>query len=138
MQRKTAELKQIQGTLEASRAEIEPVEYEELERVPKSPDGWPLEAQVVWRDFWNVLKRAGWMNRGVVSAARALCWAVYRRQLAEEKLIIDPESTFWEKVMDTNTKAVERLSAKFGMTPADLWRVPQAKRKEDGTQNLLK
>jgi hypothetical protein len=78
------------------------------------------------------------MTKATVIPMRRLCWAYYRTLLAEEKLIAMPADTAWEKIMDTNTKAVERLCTKFGLTPADLYRVPAIEKKEGKEMSLLK
>jgi phage terminase small subunit len=128
----------MQGTFEPSKEGLPPVSYENFEKVPNVPSDWPLEAQVVWRDIGNVLKNAGYMTKATVFPMRRLCWAYYRTLLAEEKLLAVEADPVWEKVMDTNTKTVERLCTKFGLTPADLYRVP-AIRKEGGAEmSLLK
>jgi phage terminase small subunit len=134
----TKETKEMQGTLEPSREGFSPVTYEEFEKAPNVPGHWPLEAQSIWRDVWTLLKGSGHMSKGFVMAARALCWAAYRRQLAEERLIALPLDTAWEKILDTNTKTMERLCAKFGLTPADLWKVPAVKKDDTKTMSLLK
>lgn len=138
MQRKHQEEKELQGTFEPSKEEFSPVLYEDFEKVPNVPSNWPIEAQAIWRDVGTLLKNAGWMTKAVVLPMRALCWAAYRRQLAEEKLLLFPDSLLWEKIMDSNTKTMERLCAKFGLTPADLYRVPKMKKDEGTVMSLLK
>jgi hypothetical protein len=132
------EVKEMQGTFEASRDPLSPVSYEVFEKVPNVPSDWPLEAQTVWRDLGNVLKAAGYMTKATVLPMRRLAWAYYRTLEAEKKLIEEPEDGKWEKIMDMNTKTVERLCAKFGLTPADLYRVPAIEKKEGKEMSLFK
>lgn len=138
MRKLPTELKEAQGTFEPSKEDLAPVSYEAFEKVPNVPSDWPLEAQTVWRDLGNVLKAAGYMTKATVLPMRRLAWAYYRTLLAEEKLIEEPEDGKWEKIMDMNTKTVERLCAKFGLTPADLYRVPALEKKEGKEMSLLK
>lgn len=138
MRKLPTEVKEMQGTFEASREDLAPVSYEVFEKVPNVPSEWPLTAQVIWRDIGNVLKAGGYMTKATVLPMRRLAWAYYRTLLAEEKLIAEPEDGKWEKIMDMNTKTVERLCAKFGLTPADLYRVPAIKPKEGKEMSLLK
>jgi hypothetical protein len=138
MRPKTKEEKEMQGTFEPSKEDLPPVSYEAFEKVPNVPSDWPLDAQVIWRDIGNVLKAAGYMTKATVIPMRRLAWAVYRAQYAEQKLITFPENLTWEKIMDSNTKTTERLCAKFGLTPADLYRVPIVKKAEGKEMSLLK
>ena len=138
MRKLPTEVKEMQGTFEASREDLAPVSYEVFEKVPNVPSDWPLEAQTVWRDLGNVLKAAGYMTKATVVPMRRLAWAYYRTLEAEKKLIDQPEDGKWEKIMDMNTKTVERLCAKFGLTPADLYRVPAIEKKEAKEISLLK
>lgn len=128
----------MQGTLEPSREDFTPVSYDSFEKVPNVPSGWPLEAQAIWRDVGTLLKNSGYMSKGFVYCMRAFCWSAYRREVAEQRLIDNPLDTQWEKVLHENTKVVERISTKFGFTPADLYRVPAIKKAEGKTMNLLK
>lgn len=137
MRKLPTELKEMQGTFEASREDLAPVSYEVFEKVPNVPSDWPLEAQTVWRDLGNVLKAAGYMTKATVLPMRRLAWAYYRTLLAERKLIEEPEDGKWEKIMDMNTKTVERLCAKFGLTPADLYRVPAIQKKDGAEMSLI-
>lgn len=138
MRKLTKEQKEIQGTFEPSKEDLSPVSYESFEKVPNVPSAWPIDAQVIWRDLGNVLKVAGYMTKGTVFPMRRLAWAYYRTLEAEKVLIDDPTNSTWEKIMDTNTKAVERLCTKFGLTPADLYRVPAIEKKEGKEMSLLK
>ena len=138
MRPKTKEEKEMQGTFEPSKEGFDAVSYEVYDKVPNVPSDWPLAAQIIWRDLGNVLKAGGYMTKATIFPMRRLCWAYYRTLLAEEKLLENPMDTAWEKIMDTNTKAVERLCAKFGLTPADLYRVPVAAKKEGKEMSLLK
>ena len=128
----------MQGTFEPSKEVLPTVSYEAFEKVPNVPSDWPLDAQVIWRDIGNVLKPVGYMTKATVIPMRRLAWAYYRTLEAEKKLITNPEDGKWEKIMDMNTKTVERLCAKFGLTPADLYRVPSIKRDEGAELSLLK
>lgn len=138
MRPKTKEEKEMQGTFEPSREDLAPVSYEGFEKVPNVPSEWPLEAQVIWRDIGNVLKNAGYMTKATVIPMRRLCWAVYMTLVAEEKLLKNPSDLTWQKIMDMNNKTVERYCAKFGLTPADLYRVPAIQKKEGKEMSLLK
>jgi hypothetical protein len=132
------EIKEMQGTFEPSKEGLSVVSYESFEKVPNVPSEWPILAQVVWRDLGNILKAAGWMTKATVIPMRRLAWAYYRTLEAESKLITNPEDSKWDKIMETNTKTVERLCAKFGLTPADLYRVPVNKKPEGNEMSLLK
>jgi hypothetical protein len=131
------ETKEMQGTFEASREGFDPVSYDAFEKAPNVPTEWPIEAQTIWRDVWAVMKSGNYMSKGFVMMVRALCWAVYRRQIAEEKLLKFPADKDWEKIMDTNTKTVERICTKFGFSPVDMYKVPVIKRdKQNGYTGL--
>jgi hypothetical protein len=132
------ETKEMQGTFEPSKEDLTAVSYEVYDKVPNVPGEWPMEAQGIWNAIGNVLKSAGYMTKATVIPMRRLAWAVYRAQLAEKKLIDYPENLTWEKILDSNTKTTERLCAKFGLTPADLYRVPVMQKKEGKEMSLFK
>jgi phage terminase small subunit len=138
MRQLSKEEKEMQGTFEPSKEPVITVKFEEFAKCPDVPGHWPIEAQAIWRDVWGLLKGAGHLSKGFVLNVRALCWAAYRRQLAEERLIALPLDTAWEKVLDTNTKTMERIGSKFGLTPADLYKVPAVKKDDGKTMTLLK
>lgn len=131
------EIKEMQGTYEASKDGFEPVSWQNYEKAPSAPDTWPIEAQVVWRDICAVLKTGGHLTRATVFTVRRLAWAFYRTLVAEERLLSLPGDKDWEKIMDTNTKTVERICSKYGFTPADLPKVPKLKQ-EETPMSLLK
>jgi hypothetical protein len=137
MRQISKEQKEQQGTYEPSKEGFEAVSWDAYEKAPNVPDTWPLEAQIVWRDICAVLKSGGHLTKATVFTVRRLAWAFYRTLIAEERLLSLPGDKDWEKIMDTNTKTVERICAKYGFTPADLPKVPVMK-KEQSTLSLLK
>lgn len=131
------ETKEMQGTFEPSR-EVVAVQFIDYDRAPVAPEDWPEEAKSIWKDVWALLKSAGYMSKAFTMSVRALSWAAYRRQLAESRLLALPADTGWEKILDTNTKTMERLCSKFGLNPTDLYKVPAVKKDESKTMSLLK
>jgi len=131
------EIKEAQGTLEPSR-EIEPetVSFSQVEKFI-SPKDWPDEAKIVFQDFCGVIRDGGHLTKAVYPGLRSLAYSEYKRREAEQKLIDNPTDMKWLKAFDQHTKAVERGLAKFGLYPADLYRVP-AKKIELKTMSLLK
>lgn len=119
MRAKAKEVKIMQGTFKPSRANLDGLEFELLERNPSVPDGWPLPAQIIWRDVCTWLKSVGYLCKAYVPLIEEYSWAYYRCQVAREKLITEPDSTRWEKIMDNNSKKMERLTTKFGFSPMD-------------------
>jgi hypothetical protein len=138
MRPKTQEEKEMQGTFEPSKEDLSPISHELYDKAPNVPKEWPLDAQVIWRDVCQVLKAAGYLNKGITLALRELCWFAYRRELAESKLLETPTDMFWTKELHENSKGLERLLQKFGMTPADMYRVPAVKKAEGKEMSLLK
>lgn len=137
MRQISQEIKEMQGTFEPSKEGFDPVKWEAYDKAPNVPDTWPIEAQTVWRDICTVVKGGGYLTKATVFTIRRLAWAFYRTLVAEERLLALPGDTGWEKIMDTNTKTVERICSKYGFTPADLPKVP-AIRKEETPMSLLK
>jgi phage terminase small subunit len=138
MRPKTKEEKEMQGTFEPSKPQIEGVEFELLERNPSCPDNWPEEAKTIWRDVCSFLKSVNHLSKAYVPVIEEYSWAVYRCQVAKEKLISKPDDNFWEKVLNTNTKRMERLTVKLGFSPLDSMKVPSKKKGGDSEMSLLK
>lgn len=137
MRPKTQEEKEMQGTLEPSREkEVQTVEFSQVEKFI-SPKEWPDEAKFIFQDLCGIVRNGGHLTKAVYLGLRSLAEHEYHRRLAEVALIDDPTDSKWLKVMDIRGKAVERGLAKFGMYPADLYRVPQIK-KEEKTMSLLR
>src|SRR3972149_3699062 len=132
------ETKEAQGTFEPSKEGFQPVSYDNFERGPYVPDRWPVEAQTIWRDIWDLLRKAGNMSKSNILSVRALAWAAHRRQWAETQLIEDPYDLKAEKIQESNTKVMMSICANFGFTPADLYRVPAVKKDDAKTMSLLK
>lgn len=134
----TKEIKEMQGTLEPSK-EIEP-ETVQFEQVQKffPPDDWPEEAKIIFLDICKIVRSGGYLTRATYIGIRAFSFHEHLRRRSEEILKDDPTDTKWGKVLDLNSKAVERWCAKFGLTPADLYRVPAVKKDDTKTLSLLK
>jgi hypothetical protein len=135
MRRLDAEIKKKQGTLELSR-EADVVEWGDIEKMA-SPKDWPDEAKVIFQDLIQIIRKGGFLSKAVYIGLRSLSYSEYMRRLAEGELIEKPTDRDWLKVYDLHGKAVERQLAKFGLWPADLYRVPVMK-KEDNKRSLLK
>jgi hypothetical protein len=136
MRRLDAETKEIQGTLEPSR-ENEVIAWAEIEKMA-SPKDWPDPAKVIFQDLIQIIRGGGFLSKAVYIGLRSLSFHEYMRRQAEENLIQNPTDSKWLKVLDVNGKAVERGLAKFGLYPADLYRVPVMKKEENKTLSLLK
>lgn len=127
----------MQGTLEPSREEQpEMVAFKQVEKF-FSPKDWPDEAQIIFQDFCQIIRGGGHLTKAVYSGLRYLAHSEYHRRAAEKQLLEDPTNLKWLKVYDLHGKAVERGLAKFGLYPADLYRVPVAKT-EPKPMSLLK
>jgi phage terminase small subunit len=155
MQKLSKEQKELQGTYEPSKEGIEPVEFEDYERCPTAPDGWPPKAQKIWEDRCRDLKNAGYLKKAMMAPLRRYCFAVYQAELAEKMLLEDGEyngfvveqigtegQTYeklstWLQVLDNANKTIEKFGAKFGFTPLDSFKVPKLV-KEQKTLTLLK
>src|SRR5687767_13312665 len=108
MRPKTQEEKEIQGTFEPSKPQVDGLSFELLERNPNSPDNWPQEACDIWQEVCTNLKAVNHLTKAYIPIIEEYSWAVYRCRIAKEKLIAKPDDSYWEKVLDTNTKRVER------------------------------
>ena len=138
MRAKTQEEKERQGTFEASKPQIEGVNFELMERNPNCPDNWPEQAKAIWREVCWSLKSVNHLSKTYVPVIEEYSWAVYRCQVAKENLIAVPADPVWEKVLDTNSKRMERLTVKLGFSPLDSIKVPSKKVGGDSEMSLLK
>jgi hypothetical protein len=130
MRRIDAETKEKQGTLEKSRElQVESVEFTQVEKL-YSPNDWPDEAKIIFQDFCRRVRDAGHLTLGIYTGLRKLAYDEFKRRQAEQKLNDCPTDMKWLKAYDIHGKSVERGLAKFGMYPADLYRVPATKGKE--------
>ncbi len=137
MRPKSKELKEMQGTLEQSRPNLEGVEFDLLERNPSCPDNWPDEAKDIWRDVCSFLKSVNHLSKAYVPVIEEYSWAVYRCRVAREKLIEKSDDHYWEKTLETNSKRVERLTVKLGFSPLDSIKVPSKKKGGDSEMSLI-
>lgn len=137
MRQISKDIKEMQGTLEPSREkEPEVVSFSQVEKFI-SPKEWPDDAKVIFQDFCGIVRDGGHLTKAVYEGLRDLAYAVYKRREAEQKLIENPTDMKWLKAYDQHSKGVERKLAKFGLYPADLYRVPKTK-PEAKTFSLLK
>jgi phage terminase small subunit len=155
MLKKTKEEKELQGTFEPSREDTAPVSYQEYERVPRAPTGWPPQAQKVFQDRCEDLKQAGYLKRANITALRRYCFAIYQAELAEKMLLEGGEynsfvetqigtegqeyqkMSTWLQVLDNANRWIEKLGSKFGFTPYDAAKIPKVT-KETPPMSLLK
>jgi phage terminase small subunit len=138
MRAKTKEEKEMQGTFEASKPQIDGVSFGLMEKNPNSPSEWPEEAKEIWQEVCTALKSVNHLSKAYVSIIEEYSWAVYRCRLAKKKLIEDPESNKWERILDTNSKRAERITVKLGFSPLDSQKVPSKKMGGDSELTLLK
>jgi|SRR5688572_13462226 phage terminase small subunit len=152
MRPKTKEEKELQGTYEPGKDSLAPVEYDEYERVPTAPDGWPPNIQKLWSDRCNDLKKAGYLVKAFIAPLRRYCFAVMQAEEAERHLLDEGFLTIeigtkgqqyevvskWVMVLDMANKTIDKFGSKFGFTPADLYRVPAIKKDDLKTMSLLK
>ena len=138
MRAKTKETKEMQGTFEASKPQIDPITFELLERNPNAPSDWPDEAKAIWLDVCTFLKGVNHLSKTYVPVIEEYSWAVYRCRLCKRKLISRPDDSYWEKVLENNTKRLERLTVKLGFSPLDSMKVPSRKVGGDSAMSLLK
>ena len=136
MRRLDAETKEIQGTLEPSR-ENEVISWVEIEKMA-SPKDWPDDAKVIFQDLIQIIRTGGFLSKAVYIGLRSLSFSEHMRRVAEESLMNTPTDSKWLKVYDLHGKAVERGLAKFGLYPADLYRVPVMKKENKSVTSLLK
>lgn len=146
------EEKELRGTYEPSKEGIEPIEYDSYERVPQPPEGWPPEAQTIFRDRCYDLKQAGYLMKVMMAPLRRYCFAIYQAQEAERHLLDEGFVTVeigtkgqeyevpskWLMVLDNANKTIEKLGAKFGFSPLDVQKIPAVKKKEATEMSLLK
>ena len=138
MRAKTKEEKEMQGTFEASKPQIEGMSFELMEKNPNSPSHWPEEAKFIWQEVCTILKGVNHLSKTYVPIIEEYSWAVYRCRMAKEKLIAKPDDKFWEGILETNTKRLERLTVKLGFSPLDAQKVPSKKVGGDSEMSLLR
>lgn len=138
MRAKTQEEKEMQGTFEPSKPQIDGVSFNLMEKNPNSPSDWPEEAKEIWQEVCTVLKSVNHLSKAYVPVIEEYSWAVYRCRLAKEKLIAKPDDSFWSKEIELNRKCVERLTVKLGFSPLDSIKVPSKKVGGDSEMSLLK
>jgi phage terminase small subunit len=144
MQKLTKEQKELQGTYEPSKEGFEPVQYDEYERCPTVPEGLPFEAQGIWRDRCNDLKKAGHLKKANMDALRVYCFAHYTIQrcqklideLSEEEFLTTKAQKLYNR-MNEASKVALNYGAKFGFSPLDSAKIPKIM-KEEKTMTLLK
>ena len=137
MRPKSKELKELQGTYEPSKEnQLESIVFSQVVKF-FSPRDWPHDAKVIFQDLCQTVRDGGHLTKAVYIGIRSLAFAEFNRRLAEKELVEKPTDSAWLKALDQHTKAVERGLAKFGLYPADLYRVP-AKKAETKTLSLLK
>jgi P27 family predicted phage terminase small subunit len=146
------EVKEIQGTYEASREGFNPVEYDQYERIPAPPKKWPPDVEKIWRERCYDLKNSGYLARAFVPTLEAYCdwWGIYfdaynmvKTQgaiIAEEgsqgqmKNVVNPAF----QVMDKAMKHIESINSKYGFTPLDIQKIPVIRKAEENVDSLLK
>jgi P27 family predicted phage terminase small subunit len=154
MRPKTQEEKEMQGTFEASKEPLEPVELAawDADRMPAAPDGWPPNIQKIWNDRCKDLKNTGYLVKAFMPLLRRYCFAIKQAEEAEQKLLDEGFVTIeigtkgqqyevvskWLDVLDNANKTIERIGAKFGFTPLDVQKIPAVKQKEGKEMSLLK
>lgn len=138
MRAKTKEEKEMQGTFEPSKPQIDGVNFELMERNPNCPDNWPEQAKAIWREVCWSLKSVNHLSKTYLAMIEEYSWAFYRCQLAKDKLIEKPDDNKWERILDTNSKRVERITVKLGFSPLDSYKVPSKKMGGDSELTLLK
>lgn len=145
------EQKEMQGTYEASREGLEPVEYDEYERTPSAPSEWPPSIQKIWLDRCADLKKAGYLVKAFMPHLKRYCFAILQAEEAESMLLRDGFITEeigtkgqtyavpskWLAVLAEANKVMDRVGAKFGFTPLDVQKIPVVK-KEVNVESLLK
>jgi P27 family predicted phage terminase small subunit len=145
------EVKEQQGTFEPSKEPLDPIQLQQYERNPASPEGWPPRIQKVWNDLCTDLKKAGYLARVFIPGLRVYCFALLQRDEAEHKLLeegfVITKTTItsttdvpspWLSVLDQANKTIERFGAKYGLTPLDVQKIPAVKREEGKEMSLLK
>lgn len=152
MRELSEEQKKLQGTYEASRESLDPVEYDEYERVPTAPDGWPPNIQKLWSDRCNDLKKAGYLVKAFMAPLKRYCFAVMQAEEAETHLLEEGFITLetgtkgqtyevmnkWVVVLDNANKTIDKYGSKFGFTPLDVHKIPAVKKNEEKNMSLLK
>lgn len=141
----------MQGTYEPSKEGLDPVEYDEYERVPTAPKDWPPEIQKIWMDRCYDLKKAGYLVKAFMPPLKRYCFALLQAEEAEKMLLGEGFVTEeigtnkqvykipskWLAVLDNANKVIDRFGAKFGFTPLDVQKIPVVK-KEVNVESLLK
>lgn len=152
MRQISQEQKELQGTYEPSKETPPPVEYDDYERVPSAPDGWPPSIQKLWSDRCTDLKKAGYLVKAFIPGLRRYCFAVLQAEEAERHLLDEGFVTEevgtkgqvyevmnkWVTVLDNANKTIEKYGAKFGFSPLDIQKIPVVRKDEGPVMNLLK
>lgn len=142
MQKLSKEQKEIQGTYEPSKEAMQPVEYDEYERVPSAPSDWPPKAQKVFTDRCYDLKAAGYLKRAFIPELRRYCFAIYTAEVAERMILDDGEEAFvakgkWFHILESANKIINQFGPKFGFNPQGSSKIPKVV-KEVKALSLLK
>jgi P27 family predicted phage terminase small subunit len=152
MRQISRETKEIQGTYEPSRDGLEPVKYDQYERVPTPPDDYPPNVQKIWTERCYDLKQSGYLTKAFMPTLRAYCdwWAIYFDAYSMVKtngFVIPEEGSQGQiknvvnpafQVMDKAMKHIESINSKFGFTPLDIQKIPVIRQVNESEGNLLK
>jgi len=137
MRAKTRKLKEMQGTFRPTQPSLEGVEFEPMERSPAAPDGWPLDAQMIWREVCTWMKSVGYLCKAYVHVIEEYSWAMYRSQLAKRELLAAPKDKFWSKEFEVNTKIAQGLMTRLGLTPSDSYKLPPRNTDQSDNEDSL-
>jgi P27 family predicted phage terminase small subunit len=145
------EIKEMQGTFEPSKEGLEPVQFNQYERNPSAPAGWPPHIQKHWSDLCTDLKKAGYLMRAFMPGLVSYCFAILQRDEAQEKLmsegfVITKITTAgtadvpspWLTVLAQANKEIANFGAKYGLTPLDVQKIPAIEKKQGTEMSLLK
>jgi len=145
--------KEMQGTFDASKEGLEPIEFETYsgERMPLARPEWPPNIQKLWNERCKSLHKAGYLAKEFLIDLQRYCFAVYQaeeaeRHLIDEGFLVDELGTKgqvytvvskWITVLDNANKTIDKVGNKFGFSPLAVQKIP-AVVKEESKMSLLK
>jgi P27 family predicted phage terminase small subunit len=141
----------MQGTFEPSKEGLDPISFNQFERNPSAPVEFDPHIQKHWNDLCTGLKRAGYLVKEFLPGLYSYCFAIQQRDTAvrnliEEGFVITKMTTAgsadvpspWLSVLKDANKDILNFSAKYGLNPLDVQKIPAVKKEGGAEMSLLK